>query len=477
MTDLKSNSSLLLLLNAMAIGIAELVFLLLYQAFCQQELNHGVGVARPGIAAVLAGGTAIVVAFLGLMLLRGQIRSLLRRQQDDELKYRSLVQSSNVLEQTLRERNEFIETILDNMPIGLSVLTFDDRTIRYMNRKAEEIVGWPLKVINDHDQFWQSAIPDPDYRAEVVGNLDRDLEAGDASQRVWEVRLTKRSGDTAVNLWTSIPMIERNLVIITAQDFTEQRRAEEALRQSEMDRVQLQTEFNLAAEVQRKLLPGDPPRIPGLEIAGLCLPARKAGGDFYDWQETAPGTVTITFGDVMGKGMAAAMLMATVRAALRTVTRDNGPSSALKLAKQGLWHDLEGAERFVTLFLAQLDVASGRMTYVDCGHGYVFLRRVDGSVQELLPRGLPLGISAEETYHEGSCVIKEGDAVIVYSDGLLDAGLGLKIDHDLLAARVAGATHARKMVELIAALVDRSASLPDDTTILVMRKGEEAPSA
>src|SRR5689334_21857487 len=97
MTDLRQNSSLLLLMTAMAIGIAGLAFLFL------PELNQGAGVARPGIA-VLAGGAAILVALVGLMLLRGQIRSLLSRQQDDELKFRSLVKSSNAVEQTLRER-------------------------------------------------------------------------------------------------------------------------------------------------------------------------------------------------------------------------------------------------------------------------------------------------------------------------------------------------------------------------------------
>ncbi|BDV41631.1 hypothetical protein GURASL_05540 [Geotalea uraniireducens] len=376
------------------------------------------------------------------------------------------------MEEELRQRNEFIETIMENMPIGLGVITFDDHTMRYMNRRIEEIVGWPREALNDLEQFWQYAIPDPTYREEVLGKINRDLERGDPSQMFWEVRITKSSGETAVNLWTTIPMFERNLLIATAQNYTEQRRAEEELRWSEMQRVQLQAELDLAAQVQRKLLPVDLPQIAGLEIAALCLPARQAGGDFYDWQETVPGTLTLAFGDIMGKGMAAAMLMATVRATLRAVIRGNGPAAAVQLAEQALWHDLDGSESFVTLFLAQIDGSSGEMSYVDCGHGYVFLRRRNGSVQELLPRGLPLGVRAEESYSEGSCVIEEGDALILYSDGLLEPELGLNIDHGLLSERVAGATHARKMVELIAALVEPSASLPDDMTILVMRRRE-----
>lgn len=155
------------------------------------------------------------------------------------------------------------------------------------------------------------------------------------------------------------------------------------------------------------------------------------------------------------------------------MTRGNGPAAAIQLAEQALWHDLDRAESFVTLFLAQIDMASGEMSYVDCGHGYAFLRRRDGSVQELLPRGLPLCVAADESYVEGSCVIEEGDALILYSDGLLEPELGLNIDHQVLSERVAGATEARKMVELIAGLVEPSASLPDDMTVVVMHRKRE----
>jgi PAS domain S-box-containing protein len=373
-------------------------------------------------------------------------------------------------EEKLRERNEFIETILDNLPIGLGVLTFDDRQVRYMNRRIEEIIGWPRELMTDEETFWERAIVDPAYRRELVEKVHADWVSGDPSQMVREFTITKSSGDTAVILWICIPMIDRNLMIVTAQDFTERRQAEEALRQSEMHRFQLLAELNCAAEVQRKLLPRDPPGLPEFDIAAICLPARQVGGDFYDWQETVPGTVTLAFGDVMGKGIAAAMLMATVRATLRAVTRQNGPAVAVHLAEQALRHDLDGSESFVTLFLAQIDINSGTLTYVDCGHGFVFLRRRDGTVLDLLPRGLPLGISSEETYQEGTCVFGEGDALIVYSDGLLDARMEQAVNHGALSACLADAPHAREMVNQITALVPPGSPLPDDMTILVVRR-------
>lgn len=270
------------------------------------------------------------------------------------------------------------------------------------------------------------------------------------------------------NLARLVPAIERELR--DSEDRHARRVAEEALRQSEMRRLQLQTEVNCAAEVQKMLLPRDPLALAGFEIAAMCMPARQVGGDFYDWYETMPGIVTLTFGDVMGKGMAAAMLMTTVRATLRAVTLRVQPLIAVQLAEQSLRQDLNRSESFVTLFLARLNFDASLMTYVDCGHGFAFMRRRDGRVEGLLPRGLPLGISSEEEYQEGGCIFQEGDAVVLYSDGLIDTLPELALDNASLAARLEGATSATDMVERIAAMVPPETPLSDDLTVLVVRK-------
>jgi phosphoserine phosphatase RsbU/P len=270
------------------------------------------------------------------------------------------------------------------------------------------------------------------------------------------------------NLARLVPAIERELR--DAADRRARKEAEEALRLSEMRRLQLQTELNCAAEVQNILLPRAPLTLPGFEIAAKCRPARQVGGDFYDWYETTPGIFNLTFGDVMGKGMAAAMLMTTVRATLRAVTLRVQPALAVQLAEQSLRHDLNRSESFVTLFLARINVDASLMTYVDCGHGFAFLRRHDGKVEELLPRGLPLGVSSEEKYQEGGCVFEEGDAFVLYSDGLIDAQKELVLDNVAIATQLEGAASAKEMVDRMAAMVPSGTPLPDDLTVLVVRK-------
>jgi len=270
------------------------------------------------------------------------------------------------------------------------------------------------------------------------------------------------------NLFRLVPAIERELR--DSADRHARKEAEDALCHSELRRLQLQSELNCAAAMQKILLPQAPLNLPGFEIAAACMPARQVGGDFYDWYETMPGIVNLTFGDVMGKGIAAAMLMTTVRATLRAVTLRVQPSIAVQLAEQSLRHDLNRSESFVTLFLGRLNVEASLLTYVDCGHGLAFLRRHDGRVEELLPRGLPLGVSSEEKYQEGGCVFDRGDALVLYSDGVIDSQTELGIDNVDLADRLAGASSAADMVDRIVAMVPPGTPLPDDLTVLVVHK-------
>jgi len=253
-----------------------------------------------------------------------------------------------------------------------------------------------------------------------------------------------------------------------AEERVEHRKAEEALRESELRRYQLQAELVYAAQIQARLLPRGYPDIPGFEIAALCIPAKQVGGDFFDWQEASAGVLSITLGDVMGKGIGAAMLMATVRAAIRSVALHNRPAEALRLAEPALLPDLENSESFVTLFHGRLDAGERSLAFVDCGHGFEFVRRANGAVEELAPRGLPLGVPGRESYQEGKIRLERGDVLVLYSDGVIDARPELTLNNHLLAGELEGAANARQMVDRIIGLTDMKEQLPDDVTVLVV---------
>ncbi|KAF0221707.1 MAG: PAS/PAC sensor [Geobacteraceae bacterium] len=349
------------------------------------------------------------------------------------------------------------------------IVTDDNRIILDANQPAlRETFGYELEEVQGRNSRLLYA-DDEGYRAAGAELADltepgkaKVLEVGgrekDGRTFMAELCVIKRLGEEGVPTG--------NIGII--RDISERKRAEEALRESERKRYLLQAELMCAAEVQAKLLPRHSPVIPGFEISAGCFPAHQVGGDFYDWQEAAPGIVTLTLGDVMGSGMAAAVLMAEVRATVRSLSIQHEPETAMQLVEYALRHDLESSESFVTLFHARLNAAGRTLTYVDCGHGYVFLRRANGAVEELLPRGLPLGVPSRERYQEGALTFERGDVLVLYSDGLIDARPELELTREVLADRLAGAGSSLEMVERLTAIPALAAPPPDDLTVLVV---------
>lgn len=185
----------------------------------------------------------------------------------------------------------------------------------------------------------------------------------------------------------------------------------------EAQRVQRQVE--LAADVQRRLLPTEPPISDVVEVAGRYEPCFELGGDFYDFL-TFENSVGMILGDVVGKGVAASLLMATVRAALRAHAEDTYDLDAI-MAKvnAGLARDT-GDNEFATVFYGTLDTTTLRLTYASAGHDPALLLR-DGQFIELTEGGMVLGVDPNAHYEKGLLDLRPGDVLLAYTDGVTDA--------------------------------------------------------
>ncbi len=244
-------------------------------------------------------------------------------------------------------------------------------------------------------------------------------------------------------------------------------------RQLDEKRRQLEAEIAAASEIQLGLLPREHPALPGFDIAVRFIPAREVGGDFYDWQMAESGELLLTVGDVMGKGMPAALLMATARAVFRAVGEQNEPGEAVERAAAALERDLDRSGSFVTLFHARLNPATRQLRYVDAGHGHAVLRRANGRAESLEPRGLPVGMLPDAAYEEGSVTLEPGDVLTLYSDGVIDANPDLDLDRAAVA-RIAGHGDAESICDRLIETVAPGEHLPDDLTLLVLTcTGEE----
>jgi serine phosphatase RsbU (regulator of sigma subunit) len=264
----------------------------------------------------------------------------------------------------------------------------------------------------------------------------------------------------------------------TLSRLTMSRQIKQLRKELEKKQLQLAEELARAAAVQSELLPVENPPLPGFEIGARCLPAREVGGDFYDWQQLPGGVLSLTVGDVMGKGMSAALLMATVRAVIRAMVSQHGPADAVQHTATSLDGDLARSGSFVTLFHAQLNTLTSELRFVDAGHGQALLRRADGTLVPLQPFGLPLGVLSTEHYSEGVATLGAGDVLVIYSDGLSEARPELFRDQETLAAQIsrsetAGET-AQRLVDLATA---QGGQLPDDLTVVVVRRSPAGATA
>jgi phosphoserine phosphatase RsbU/P len=191
------------------------------------------------------------------------------------------------------------------------------------------------------------------------------------------------------------------------------------------DRVVMKRDLEIARDIQRWLLPANPPQIPGLEMAFATRPANTVAGDYYDIFPR-PGfgedRYLMAVADVAGKSIPAALLMATFQASLKTLSAV--PCSLEDLVvgmnRYACSNSQEGL-RFTTAFIAEFEVTTKTLTYINAGHNVPILRRGTGTIERLTNGGLPLGILAGARYEEGKAVLYPGDWLTVFTDGLIEA--------------------------------------------------------
>lgn len=225
-------------------------------------------------------------------------------------------------------------------------------------------------------------------------------------------------------------------------------------------------ELDRAAQVQRGLLPKRLLSLPGFDVAGDCRPTQAVGGDFFDWYPVGEGAV-FTLGDVMGKGIGAAIIAATVRAVLRAGSRHEGLATSVESAAAILDSDLDESGVFVTLFHSRLDMDTGVVRYVDAGHGLSMIVRGTGTAERLSTGDFPLGIDSEAQWSEHSAKLEVGDTLILLSDGVLDLFDGSLDALTEVENIVRKASTSQDVVDSLIALT--GGTQPDDVTIVVVR--------
>jgi len=199
------------------------------------------------------------------------------------------------------------------------------------------------------------------------------------------------------------------------------------IRNAQFQQQQLQTkltarELQIAADIQRSLLPKQLPNVPGFQLVGHYQSARQVGGDFYDVVQTADGGLLLAIADVMGKGVPAAMFAAIFRSQLRAAAeRATSPAVLLTSLNRSLFADLDQVEMFITAQLVYFNPRDRAIQLSAAGHPPLILAGSDGRLQAVENSGMPLGVLADTEYTERTVVLPPGANLLMFTDGLTEA--------------------------------------------------------
>jgi serine phosphatase RsbU (regulator of sigma subunit) len=302
--------------------------------------------------------------------------------------------------------------------ISVSTGEASDRIGGYRIPKSQGIAGWvatneqPLLVpdVTQDARFGGDVpgsgfvtrdllcVPMKNAQGRLIGVLQAINHVGGGTFPDSEIALFQRLADQAAIA------IDRERLI---REFVEKRKMEQQL--------------NLARDIQTQLWPRSTPELPGYSLFGNSIPAFEVGGDYYDFISLNDGCVALLMCDVSGKGVGAALIMASLRATLRTQLSQNPDvDRAIQVVNEALANDTRPTE-FVTIFIGVLCPKTHRFTYVNAGHNPPYVLDADGTVTELVPGGPVAGVAHPMDYTSRTITIHPGSLLMMFTDGVTEA--------------------------------------------------------
>ncbi len=358
---------------------------------------------------------------------------------DTGLRYRLLLDLSRRVSRTL-DLQEILSDLLTSLH---TAVPYDAAGVFVLNRSVPSASGRPSNLIAGMAQvgFDAPRADDPMLRwgRGIVGHVIRTGETVHCADVAADERYTE--GRTTTRSELAVPIVSQagvmgalnlesdRLAAFTAADaelleFFASAAAlaiEKALLHRELLQKQwMEGQLKLAREVQAGLLPRLPPDLPGYEMAAANLPTWTIGGDYYDWVSLDDGRMGMVVADVSGKGIPAALIMATFRAALRAELRRGTRIGSAVEAVNRVLLESQGGSRFVTAVCGVLEPAAGQFDYVNCGHNPPLLLRGGGGHEVLETGGPALGLGLGGGFEPGVVMIEPGDMLALYTDGVVE---------------------------------------------------------
>lgn len=256
-------------------------------------------------------------------------------------------------------------------------------------------------------------------------------------------------------------------------------------KEKQAEQRQVAQELEIARQVQLRLLPTYVPQFQGLKLAGICVPARQVGGDYYDFIPLSSTKLAIAIGDVSGKGLPSALTMAQLQGMVRSnaYTYADDPAGMMAILNRVLLESTD-INRFVSFFYGVFDAALLTFTYANAGHNPALVLRNADPILHLSTSGKVLGVDPDANYRVRSIALKPGDSLVLYTDGIIEATN--KIEEEYGEKRLVDVISKNGLTSMndlcnsvLSDVVQFSDDVPqqDDMTLVVFRISEAAKAA
>jgi len=411
-----------------------------------------------------------------------------------ERKYRLLLELSHRISRTLD-----LTAVLDDLLQALrSAMAYDAAGVFVLNRAVParadgNVIAGMLQLGFDHP-----AGSDPMLRSGkgIIGHV---IQTGETVLAP-DVRLDPRyvAGRAATRSELAVPIVSETGVfgcLNVESDREEAFTADDAellqffasaaslsiekalLHRQVLEKQRIEDQLSVAREVQFGLLPGAPPQLRGYDVAAVNLPTHAIGGDYYDYVPLGEDRIGVVVADVSGKGIPAALIMATFRAALRTEMKRQADLRAVAARLNDAVLEFRDAARFVTAVCCVLDTATGELRYVNCGHNPPLLLRGSGASETLRRGGSALGLFAGASFEAGAAELGPGDTLVLSTDGVVEPANS--VDDDFGVERLEAAVRAalgQSASEALRSVIDATRAFSgrdgydDDFTLVVLNR-------
>ncbi len=395
--------------------------------------------------------------------------------------------SSSGLDETL---NQVASLVFEAVPAERCVIMLRDETaedgmkitvarVRGKEEKLEEVrisrTVMDEVMTNGKSVLTSDAQHDPRYASQTMSLL--------GIRSVLAVPLSVSESEVFGLIYADSPtheatFSEEHLNILTTLASVAAIRVENAkLLEERLEKERIQNELELATEIQQRFQPSAPPIVDGYEFQGISFSCYEIGGDYYDFIPQSDGKMLIALGDVSGKGTAAALLMSSLHAAIHGQVAAKTSLHQTVVSVNEYLAENTPTNRFVTLFIAELDPPTGVLNYINAGHNPPLVGHVDGSVRQLDAGGFPLGILPSAEFECGQTKLEAGEALVIYSDGVSEANnlkgdeFGMERLTQVVSKNLkASASGLRDKIESALSVFTQTAPANDDITLVIVKR-------